>query len=149
MKKLLRDIILILLAGALTFSCTKRVDIPLKSGNIRLVVEGYLFGSDSVSWVKLTKTSAYFSNEPPPPVSHAQVVVSHKVQQWELTESSTQPGLYFLKDSSFHLVVSDTFKLKIQLQNPIGNHSIFESQTVVPPLRIHIDSLKKIGRAHV
>jgi len=142
MKKLLRNIIFILLAGALTFSCTKRVDIPLKSGNIRLVVEGYLFGSDSVSWVKLSKTSAYFSNEPPPQVSHAQVVVSHKTQQWELTESSTQPGLYFLKDSSFHLVVSDTFNLKIQLQKPIGNQSIFKSRTVVPPLRVHIDSLK-------
>ncbi len=142
MKKLLQNIVFLLLAGALTFSCTKRVDIPLKSGNIKLVVEGYLFGSDSVSWVRLTKTSSYFSNEPPPPVSHAQVVVSHKTRQWQLTESSTLPGVYFLLDTSFHLIVSDTFKLKVVLSNPIGNHDIYESQTVVPPLRIHIDSLQ-------
>ncbi len=146
MKKLLRNIVFMLFAGALTFSCTKRVNIPLKSGDIKLVVEGYLFGSDSVSWVSLTKTSGYFSDEPPPPVSHAQVVVSHKTRQWQLTESSTLPGVYFLSDTSFHLIVSDTFKLKIQLQNPVGNHNVFESQTVVPPLRIHIDSLE-IGYA--
>jgi len=142
MKKLLLNITFILFAGVLVFSCTKRVDIPLKSGNIKLVVEGYLFAGDSVSWVQLTKTSGYFSDEPPPPVSHAQVVVSNKIRQWQLMESSTLPGVYFLSDTSFHLIVSDTFKLKIQLQNPIGNHSVYESQTVVPPLRIHIDSLK-------
>ncbi len=142
MNKLLRNIVFMLSVGSLAFSCTKRVDITLKPGNIKLVVEGYLFGNDSVSWVRLTKTSGYFSNEPPPPVSYAQIVVSHKTRQWQLTESSTLPGIYFLMDSSFHLIVSDTFKLNIQLQNPIGNHSVFESQTVVPPLRIHIDSLK-------
>ncbi len=131
-----------LVAGALLLSCTKRVDIPLKSGNIKLVVEGYLFGNDSVSWVRLTKTSGYFSNEPPPPVSHAQVMVSHKTRQWQLAESSTLPGVYFLSDTSFHLIVSDTFKLKIVLPNPIGNHDIYESQTVVPLLRIRIDSLE-------
>jgi len=142
MKKLLRNITFMLFAGALVFSCTKRINIPLRSGNIKLVVEGYLFGNDSVSWVRLTKTSGYFSNEPPPPVSHAQVVVSHKTRQWQLTESSSLPGVYFLSDTSFHLMVSDTFKLKVVLSNPIGSHDIYESQTVVPPLRIHIDSLK-------
>lgn len=142
MKKLLRNITFMLFAGTLVFSCTKRINIPLRSGNVKLVVEGYLFDSDSVSWVRLTKTSGYFSNEPPPPVSHAQVLVSHKARQWQLMESPTLPGVYFLSDSSFHLIVSDTFKLKIQLQSPVGNQSVFESQTVVPPLRIHIDSLK-------
>ncbi len=146
MKTLFRNIVFMLFAATLVFSCTKRVNIPLKSGNIKLVVEGYLFGSDSVSWVRLTKTSGYFSDEPPPPVSHAQVVVSHKARQWQLTESSALPGVYFLSDTSFHLIVSDTFKLKIQLQKPVGNHYVYESQTVVPPLRIHIDSLE-IGYA--
>jgi len=141
MKKLLQNIGLILFAGTLAFSCTKRIDIPLEPGDEKLVVEGYLFGPDSVSWVRLTKTSGYFSNNPPPPVSNAQVVVSHKTQQWLLSESSAMPGTYFLSDSSFQLVVSDTFQLKIQLQSPVGNHSIYESQTVVPALRIHIDSL--------
>jgi len=60
MKNILRNIIFILLACVLVFSCTKRVDIPLKSGNIKLVVEGYLFGNDSVSWIRLTKTSGIF-----------------------------------------------------------------------------------------
>jgi len=146
MKNILRNIIFILLAAALVFSCTKRVNIPLRSANIKLVVEGYLFSNDSVSWIRLTKTSGYFSNEPSPPVSHAQVVISHKTRQWQLTESSTLPGVYFLSDTSFHLIVSDTFKLKVVLSNPIGNHDIYESQTVVPPLRIHIDSLE-IGYA--
>ncbi len=141
MRKLLRNIGFVLLVVATGFSCTKRVDIPLKTGDEKLVVEGYLFGSDSVSWVRLTKSSGYFSDELPPAVSHARVVVSDKDRQWLLTESPAHPGVYFLSDSSFHLIVSDTFKLDIQLQNPVGEYSRYASRTVVPPLRIHIDSL--------
>ncbi len=142
MKNPIKNITFILMAAALAFSCTKRVDIPLKPGDEKLVVEGYLFGSDSVSWVKLSKTSGYFSNEPPPPVSRATVMVGHKTQQWALKESATQPGLYFLKDTSFHLVASDTFNLKIRLQHPIGKHTVYNSRTVVPPLHVRIDSLQ-------
>lgn len=141
MIKRWQNIILLLFLGLLVSSCTKRVDIPLKSGDERLVVEGYLFGSDSTSWVRLTKTSGYFSNEPPPAVSHANIVVSHNNRQWKLTESSQQPGFYYLSDSTFHLIVSDTFKLHIQLQKPVGKTRVYESQTVVPALRIHIDSI--------
>jgi len=119
MKNILRNIIFILLAAALVFSCTKRVNIPLRSANIKLVVEGYLFSNDSVSWIRLTKTSGYFSNEPSPPVSHAQVVVSHDTRQWQLMESPTMPGIYLLSDSSFHLIASDTYKLMIHYRIPL------------------------------
>ena len=131
----------VLLIGVAGFSCTRRMNIPLKTGDEKLVVEGYLFGNDSISWVRLTKTSGYFSNEPPSPVSHAQVVVSDKSKQWLLAESPTDPGAYFLTDNSFHLLVSDTFDLNIQLQAPVGGHTNYQSQTAIPPLRILIDSL--------
>ncbi len=133
--------IFVLLVSIAVASCTKQVNIPLKTGNEKLVVEGYLFGRDSVSWVRLTKTSGYFSDEPPPPVTHARIVVSHQKKQWLLMESSAKPGVYFLRDSTFRLLVSDTFNLQIQLKNPVGGHDIYKSQTVVPPLRIRIDSL--------
>ena len=142
MKKLLRNIVFVLLAGWLMVSCTKRIDISLKPGDETLVVEGYLFGGDSVSWVRLTKTSGYFSDEPPPVVSGAEVMVSHKEQHFRLEESAREPGTYFLNDTAFHLTVADTFKLDIQLKNPVGNHTHFESSTVVPPLHIHVDSLE-------
>lgn len=142
MKKLLRNIVFMLLVGLLTVSCTKRIDIPLKPGDETLVVEGYLFGGDSVSWVRLTKTSGYFSNEPSPAVSQAQVMVSHKKQYFRLEESASEPGTYFLNDTTFHLTVADTYKLDIQLKNPVGNQTHFVSSTVVPPLRIHVDSLE-------
>jgi hypothetical protein len=141
MKTLLLPIAWLILTIILASACTKRVDIPLKTGDIKLSVEGYLFDTDSISWVRLTKTSGYFSDEPPPAVSKAQVTVAYNSRQWPLTESDTAPGLYFIEDSSFRLVAGDTYSLQILLPAPIGGYSRYESQTTVPPLRIHIDSL--------
>ncbi len=141
MKNKTQNIILLFLATALALSCTKRVDIPLQQGNLKLVVEGYLFGNDSVSWVRLTQTSDYFSNRPSPSVSGASVILSDKVNRWILKESPSKPGYYFLDDSTFSPAPSDTFKLKIELKQPVGGHSTYESQTAIPPLRLHIDSL--------
>ncbi len=134
--------LLLLMAVATTFvSCTKRIDIPLRKGDERLVVEGYIFGKDSVSWVRLTKTAGYFSNTPPPPVSGAEVRVYDRNGQWQLTESASQPGWYFLRDSAFLPVAGDTFQLDIRLQQAVGGYTSYHSLTSVPPLRIHIDSI--------
>ncbi len=141
MRKFLRHIIFLSTVMALAPSCTKRIDIPLKSGDVKLVVEGYLFDSDSVSWVRLTQTAGYFSNEPSPPVNGAAVSVADARHRWKLQESSVQPGYYFLRDTAFHLTPSDTFELNIRLQHPVGGYSQYQSRTSVPPLRIHIDSL--------
>ena len=141
MKNKTQNILLLFLATALALSCTKRVDIPLKQGDVKLVVEGYLFDSDSISWVRLTQTSNYFSNQAPPPVSGAIISVTGKSGQWSLTESGRQPGYYFLRDTTFRLMPYDTFRLKIKLKKPVGGYTNYESQTAVPPLRLHIDSL--------
>ncbi len=133
--------LLLALLAAMAVSCTKRIDIPLQTGEEKLVVEGYLFGKDSVSWVRLTKTTSYFSDKPSPPVSHATVWVKHQTRQWQLTESASQPGSYFLLDTSFHLIPSDTFQLEIRLQKPVGGFTDYKSSTTAPPLRIHIDSI--------
>ncbi len=138
--KITKSKILLFAAFAL-LSCTKRIDIPLKSGDEKLVVEGYLFDTDSVSWIRLSKTAGYFSNEPTPPVSDASVVVKHNTQQWLLQESKTDAGTYYLRDSSFRLIPNDTFQLKIRLKEPVGGYTDYESQTFVPAPRLHLDSL--------
>ncbi|UBM63559.1 DUF4249 domain-containing protein [Candidatus Sulfidibacterium hydrothermale] len=122
-------------------SCTERIDIPLKTGDEKLVVEGYLFDTDSVSWVRLSKTAGYFSDQPTPSVSDASVVVEHNTEQWSLQESKTNPGTYYLRDSSFRLIPNDTFQLKIRLKEPVGGYTDYESQTFVPAPRLHLDSL--------
>ena len=142
MKKFVKYMLFLLSAMFLITACTERIDISLKPGEEKLVVEGYLFETDSTSWVRLTKTEAYFSNEPPPPVSGASVSVLHDGQQWKLTESTRQPGWYFLRDTTFQLIPEDTFQLKIHLLAPVGGYSDFESSTTVPSLRIHIDSIQ-------
>ncbi len=141
MKKKLFQSVLFLTLLAIGVSCTQRMDVPLRSGDEKLVVEGYLFPKDSVSWIRLTKTSAYFSDAPSPAIRHAKVWVRHGQKQWLLSESDLQPGRYFLRDTSFHLIPSDTFQLKIKLQTPVGGYTDYESRTPVPPLRIHTDSI--------
>ncbi len=128
-------------AVTLASSCTKRVDIPLRPGDEKLVVEGYLFGKDSLSWVRLTKSTGYFSNTSPPPVSGAIVRVSGNNRQWQLVESGSRPGWYFLRDSTFMPMAGDTFQLDIRLPQAVGGYISYQSQTEVPPLRIHIDSI--------
>jgi hypothetical protein len=141
MKRHFRNTVILIALATLVYACTKRVNIPLQTGDEKLVVEGYLFGKDSVSWVRLTRSTAYFSHTAPPAVSHAQVTVAGKNKQWKFTESAVHPGWYFLNRPAFSPSAGDTFRLDIRLQEAVGGYKTYQSHTEIPPLRIRIDSI--------
>ena len=69
-------LILVLLVATFFSSCTEvvSVDLPQKAG--QLVVEGYISTEPNMSYVKLSKTTSYFSNNLNPIVSNAFVMVN-------------------------------------------------------------------------
>ncbi len=139
-KKLFRYFVIVLLSGAF-HACTERIDIDLKEGDVKLVVEGYLFNGDSVSWVRLTKTSGYFNGNPPAPVSGARVSVSNRQFDVPFAEKEGgTPGIY-LAPGIIHWNSGDTYRLSIDLKEAVGGNTHFEASTVMPEVTATVDSL--------
>ena len=141
MKRLITHINFVVLSLIFLASCTERMDIKLPAGQEKLVVEAYLFPGDSSSQVQLTKSANYFSNEAPTPVSNASIQLDDGENTWYFQPSAKSEGHYFLSQQQFHPVTGKKYHLDIQLSKPIGNETHFESNTILPPLRVHIDSL--------
>ena len=87
--------ILILLFGT---SCTERIDIDTGSTYTRLAVEGYITPQYDKQWVRLTKSSDYFSNVSPEGVSGAQVIVDDGSSLATFIEDTENPGMYIAPD---------------------------------------------------
>jgi len=141
MKKHLLHISLLFLSLLVLASCTERMSIDLPTANQKLVVEGYLFPGDSSSWIRLTTTSAYFANQPPHAVLNASLGLDDGHESWVFHPLAQKPGYYFINANEFTALPGKIYHLNIQLSSPIGNETHFESQTTMPPLRIHIDSI--------
>lgn len=75
-------------------SCTEVIEIDLDSTYNRLVVYGSLTTDSIQHTVKLSTTSDYFSNEPSPAVSGAQVQIMFDNTILQLQENDTLPGVY-------------------------------------------------------
>ncbi len=75
-------------------SCTERIDIELDSSYTRLVVYGEITDVANRNFVKLSKTSDFFSNEPSPPVSGASIEISDGQRIILLSENKDNPGVY-------------------------------------------------------
>lgn len=90
MVKLIRILVLLLVLMVL-ISCEEVVDIDLNSSNPRFVVEGVIY-QDSVSWVRLTRTTDYFETEEPEYVQDAVIVIRDGSIQEQLTY--TENGIY-------------------------------------------------------
>ena len=141
MKRFLTHISFVVSSLILLVSCTERMDIKLPKGHEKLVVEAYLFPGDSSSQVRLTTSANYFSNEAPVTVADAGVQLNDGQNTWNFHPSAKDTGYYFLTPAEFRATTGKIYHLDIQLARPIGNETHFESETTLPPLRIHIDSL--------
>jgi hypothetical protein len=93
-------------------SCTERIDIELYSTYRRLVVQGAVTSDSVRQRVLLTTTSDYFSNQPSPLVSEAQVEISYDDQVHTLVEHPILKGLYETADA-FRGKPGTTYKLDI------------------------------------
>lgn len=129
---------LILLTGIL--GCTEDIDIPLDSTFDRLVVEGYVNTDTTTHWVRLTRSSDYYSGKKPSPVSLAFVRLDNGENEIILNENPEIPGRYET-DSVYYGEVGKTYLLDIELQEEIGGYKNFSATSEIRPIGT-IDSIQ-------
>ncbi len=79
----------------LVHSCTEKIDFPLDdNGKVQCVIYGAITTDTTAHKIRISKTSAYYSNKPSETISGAIVSISDGVNTFPLTESPTEPGNY-------------------------------------------------------
>ncbi len=141
MKSIKNLIIPALFAFILAFSsCTERIDIDLDETYVRLAVEGYITHEPEKQWIKLSRTSDYFYNNPSPAVSDARVTVKVADSVVVFNEDETFKGLYYPPDN-FIGMPGMTYSLEILLNEPINNSLLYQSEETMPVLTDRLDSI--------
>ena len=135
------SLIIILLSGTLVMiSCTKRIDIKLDSTYERLVVAGFITPQEGEQYVRLTRTSDYFSNKPAPAVSNAVVTISDDSSTVQFSEDNNNPG-YYIAPEDYVGKIGSTYHLDITLSESINGTVNYEAHEQMPKLADNIDSV--------
>jgi hypothetical protein len=136
MKKIFSILaIVLILAG-----CTERIDIELDTTYERLVVEGHITTDTTTHWVRLTRSSEYFGDEPIPFVSGAQVTLSDGSQNLTLEEDPENPG-YYETSPDYYGIPGKTYSISIRLPEEIGGSDSYEASCELRPVGT-IDSIR-------
>ena len=134
------NLIIILILSIAAASCTERIDINLDSQKYaRLVVEGALTSDTTVHCIKLTKTSDYFDNVAPEPVSEASVIISGEDEEFPLTETPAGSGIY-LTEPGVYGKFDKTYETHITLKEKIGGYTEYLATSKLFPIN-PIDSI--------
>ncbi|MBW6460348.1 MAG: DUF4249 domain-containing protein [Bacteroidales bacterium] len=135
MKKLL---LIIILPIFIATSCTERIDIELEETFTRLVVFGTLTTDTTRHYIELSKTTSYYYNQAPPPVTNAVVEISDDLgNRVLLTEE--KPGFY-ATPTSFFVIPGRIYTLQIELEEEINGHRYYEASSAVNAIN-PIDSI--------
>jgi len=129
--KYIKSLLIISLLAILAYSCTERIDVTLDDSYARLVVDGAITTDTLAHTVLLSKTSSYFYNQPPPPVTGARVSITDGVQTFNLNEE--KPGVYHT-DPNVYGIDGHTYTLNIKLANPIGGYSDYTASSSLHPV---------------
>ncbi len=133
--------IIALFLGIIIFnSCTERIDIKLDSTYERLAVAGFITPQEGDQYVRLSRTSDYFSNQSAPAVSDAIVTVETDSSLVQFTEDIDNPGYYYAPDN-FVGTSGNTYHLNITLAEPINGNVDYEALEEMPILADNIDSV--------
>lgn len=97
-----------------TTSCQEVIDIELKNSDRRYVIEGSLTLGTDQSTVRVTRTTSYFSSQPPQPVTNATVEIT--MPDGEI-ETMTHLGGGFYKAIDLNIVESSEYKLKVEVED--------------------------------
>ena len=116
-----------LLSTFLASSCTERIDVKVDSEYVRLVVDGNIAADSGTYRVALTKTADYFSNEPVPRVTGANVFISDGETVTKLEE--TLPGIsgIYQTHPDYTGNPGKTYSLIVDLPEAIGGHTTYNA----------------------
>jgi len=136
----MKKIFLILIIAAGLASCTEKIEIDLDSTYQRLAVEGYVTTDTTTHWVRLIKSSDYFSGSTPEAVSNASVQISDGTETIVLNENQQKPG-YYETGPDYYGVPGKTYSLSIELQEEIGGFKNYAASCKLNPVA-KIDSIR-------
>jgi len=124
-------LILILMLGLMISACTERIDVELDDTYTRLVVDGQLSDDSTITQsILLTESTSYFYNQPPPPVSNADVTVKGDDGSVILL-SEQAPGVYPLP-TGFKSKIGVSYSLDIELAQEIDGKTKYTASTSTP-----------------
>ncbi|MBC8488589.1 MAG: DUF4249 domain-containing protein [Bacteroidetes bacterium] len=135
-----KNLLILLLSTMLMAGCTERIDIDLGTTYTRLAVEGHITTDTTTHWVRLSKSTDYYSNTPPPPVSNAVVTVNDGFETFTLNENDTLPG-YYETLPDYYGIPGRTYSLEIELQEEIHGYKSYSASCELKPVA-PIDSIK-------
>lgn len=141
--KSFKTVFFILLISIAVSSCTERIDITLNDSYTRLVVDGAISTDTMSHTVRLSTTSSYYYNLPAPAVSGARVSITDGDSIFNLHEDS--PGVYRTSPSVFG-VDGHTYKLSVELANPIAGFTNYEASSTIYPVA-NLDSISLLFHA--
>lgn len=133
-------LLLIPLMAIMINACTERIDIELDQTYVRLSVEGYITPEKGRQYIKLSKTTDYFYNNPAPMVSEAQVNITTPDSTVIFEEDPNMPG-YYISPLDFVGAPENTYILDITLKDPINNSVNYQSTEIMPHQTSNIDSI--------
>ena len=123
----------ILSIGLLIASCTERIDVELDDTYTRLVVDGQITSDDTGRHViTLTESTSYFYNQPPPPVSNADVHITDNEGNTILLSEETA-GVYHLPEG-FSAEAGKTYTLDIELAKEIDGKTKYTATSTTPTI---------------
>ena len=133
------------------FSCTERIEMQLRPGDVRLVVDGGISFDIKAHQVVISTTMSFFSsNDDIPYVSDAHVTITEFDQNmvetgrvFLLTEHPYRKGHYFTNPDVYGKQ-RHTYRLTIALKESIGGHQIYTADAHFPPIAERIDSIRAI-----
>ncbi len=133
LKKYSPKILLFLMLGLIAASCTERIDVELDDTYTRLVVDGQLTGdSTETHTIILTESTSYFYNQPPPPVTNADVSVKGDDGS-SILLSEQDPGVYLLPEG-FKSKIGVNYSLDIDLEKEIDGHIKYTASSSTPSI---------------
>lgn len=133
-KALLISTMALILLG----SCTERIDVELDESFTRLVVYGTVTTDTTVHYVELSKTTSYFYDQAPPPVSGAFVEISDSEGNSIVLEE-VKAGSY-ATPGDYHAVPGRTYTLRIELPEEINGNKTYMASSGVANIN-PIDSI--------
>lgn len=140
MKINFKNIIGLFSVLAVFSSCTEKIDLDLDNTYTRLVVEGAITSDTTTHFVKLTKTSDYFSGQKAPAVSGAVISISDGTNVFPLQETEPGSGLYATSPDVFG-VAGKTYTLDIELPEEINGAKEYSANSEMKPIA-SIDSIR-------
>jgi hypothetical protein len=124
-------------------SCTERIDIELDSSYSRLVVEGNISTDTMAHTIILSRSTDYYTDQPPPRISNAVVKLDDGVNpSITLVENSFEPG-HYQTPADYFGVPGRTYDISVELAEDLNGINQYEAESSLRPVTT-IDSIQVV-----